>query len=120
MSSLSSNDPARSVRFPVMHVVVQQLLVVGAANGVVQSTGGGCGLGLVSCTRLAEAIGGTLALDPTYDNGCRFVLASRRMAVREIEAAPHDMAVQALPGSNGNGSGELTQLAGTRESRGSA
>src|SRR5207248_9398907 len=86
---------------------------------------GGTGLGLYICRKLAEAIGGALTLDPGYDNGCRFVLAIPRMAVREIEAAPHDMAVKgaASNGSNADRRGDSrqpSQLAGARASTGPA
>ena len=33
----------------------------------------GAGLGLSICTLIADRLGGTLSIDPTYENGARFV-----------------------------------------------
>jgi signal transduction histidine kinase len=56
---------------------------------------GGTGLGLYICRKLAEAIGGTLALDPLYDDGCRFMLRIPRRSVKHGHGPQADMAVHA-------------------------
>jgi signal transduction histidine kinase len=68
---------------------------------------GGTGLGLYICRKLAEAIGGQLALDGSYEDGCRFVLRVPRRPAKSAEVPQADMAVHGrvptFDGATGNG-----------------
>jgi signal transduction histidine kinase len=72
---------------------------------------GGTGLGLYICRKLAEAIGGDLSLDSSYEDGCRFVLRIPHAHMKQAEAPHDDISIEQFASMMGSSQTPATRIA---------